>query len=84
MSNQEHQLIANRRAKLQSRRELATIETPVFPNSFYESNRHDSEDLEMIFGSIEDFDSMDNEERFVSFVGRVMLKRGPLLSSKIL
>lgn len=79
MSNQEHQLIANRRAKLQSRRESATIETPAFPNSFYESNRHDSEDLEMIFGSVENFDSMDNEERCVSFVGRVMLKRDPFI-----
>lgn len=79
MSNQENQLIANRRAKLQARRDSATSENPVFPNNIGNESLQDSQSININFSLVEDFDSIDDEIRFVSFTGRVMLKRGPFV-----
>jgi lysyl-tRNA synthetase class 2 len=80
MSNQEHQLIANRRAKLANRRNACPEGESVFPNQL--QNREsllNSVAINSRFDSVSELADLENEERYVSFAGRVMIKRGPFV-----
>lgn len=80
MSNQEHQLIANRRAKLADRRNTCSEGESVFPNQL--QNRESllsAVAINLKFDSVSELTELEDEERYVSFAGRVMIKRGPFV-----